>query len=128
MTKKFFAAAFALAALPGIAIPGIAIAHGSMKPQHGGQVQMSGETLVELVSTPKGVDVYLTEEDEPVMAANYTAKLTQTAGTAKTEAKLVPAGANKLSAAGFKPAKGAKLVVALVEKSGAKIFASFQAN
>ncbi|WCT79303.1 hypothetical protein [Novosphingobium humi] len=123
MTNRIVAAALALAA-----IPGVAGAHGSMKPQHGGQVQMSGETLVELVSTPKGVDVYLTEEDEPVAAANYTAKLTQTAGTAKTEVKLVPAGANRLSASGFKAAKGARLVVALVDKSGAKIFASFQAN
>ncbi|NOW45130.1 hypothetical protein FHW96_001285 [Novosphingobium sp. SG751A] len=123
MTKKFFAATLAF-----IAIPGIAVAHGSMKPQHGGMVQMSGETVIELVSTPKGIDVYLTDEDEPVAAAGYTAKLTQTAGGAKTEAVLTLAGANKLSAAGFKPVKGAKLVVALIDKSGAKIFATFQAN
>lgn len=128
MTNKWFAAVLGMAAIPGAFIPGMASAHGSMKPQHGGLVQMSGETLIELVSTPKGVDVYLTEEDEPVTAANYTAKLTQTAGTAKTEAALTPAGANKLSAGGFKTAKGAKLVVALVDKSGAKIFATFQAN
>lgn len=127
MTNKFSFAALA-AALAVAAIPGMAAAHGSMKPLHGGMVQMSGETVIELVSSPKGVDVYLTEEDEPVTAANYTAKLTQTAGAAKTEAKLTPAGGNKLSAAGFKPAKGARLVVALVDKSGAKIFASFQAN
>lgn len=109
-------------------MPGLANAHGSMKPLYGGLVQMTGETVIELVSTAKGVDVYLTEEDEPLVAANYTAKLTQTVGVAKTEAILVPVGVNKLSAAGFKPVKGAKLVVALVDKSGAKIFASFQAN
>lgn len=123
MTNKLFAAALVMAL-----VPGIATAHGSMKPQHGGMVQMSGETVIELVSTPKGVDVYLTEEDEPVAAANYTAKLTQTAGADKTEAALTPAGANMLSAGGFKTAKGAKLVVALVDKSGGKIFATFQAN
>jgi hypothetical protein len=115
-----------LAALALAALPATAFAHGSMKPKHGGLVQMSGETLIELVTGPKGVDVYLSEEDEPVPAAGYTAKLTQTAGSAKTEAVLKPAGGNKLTAAGFKAAKGAKLVVALVNKSGAKIFATFQ--
>lgn len=118
----------AVAAVALAAIPATAFAHGSMKPQHGGLVQMSGETMIELVSGPKGVDVYLSEEDEPVAAAGYTAKLTQTAAGAKTEAVLKPAGANKLTAAGFKAAKGAKLVVALVDKGGAKIFATFQSK
>lgn len=115
-----------IAALALAAIPATAVAHGSMKPQHGGLVQMSGETMIELVSGPKGVDVYLSEEDEPVAAASYTAKLTQTAAGAKTEAVLKPAGGNKLIAAGFKAIKGAKMVVALVDKGGAKIFATFQ--
>jgi len=97
-----------------------------MKPQHGGLVQMTGETMFELVTGPKGVDVYLSEEDEPVPAAGYTAKLTQTAAGKKTEAPLKAAGGNKLSAPGFKAAKGAKIVVALIDKSGAKTFATFQ--
>lgn len=115
-----------VAALALMAAPTIAHAHGSMKPQHGGLVQMSGETMIELVSGPKGVDVYLSEEDEPLAAAGFTAKLIQTAAGNKTEAVLKAAGGNKLSAPGFKAAKGAKLVVALVDKSGAKIFATFQ--
>lgn len=115
-----------IAALALIAVPAALHAHGSMKPQHGGLVQMTGETMFELVAGPKGVDVYLSEEDEPIPAAGYTAKLTQTVGGAKTEAALKPAGGNKLSAAGFKAAKGAKIVVALVDKSGAKTFATFQ--
>ncbi|WP_313803036.1 hypothetical protein [Sphingobium sp.] len=115
-----------LAALALAALPATAFAHGSMKPQHGGIVQMSGETLIELVSGPKGTDVYLSEEDEPVAATDYTAKLTQTLAGKKSEAALKPAGGNKLSAPGFKAAKGAKVVVALTDKGGAKIFATFQ--
>lgn len=115
-----------IAALALAALPAAALAHGSMKPQHGGMVQMSGETLIELVAGPKGVDIYLSEEDEPVAVAGFTAKLIQTAGGAKTEAPLKATGANTLSAPGFKAARGAKLVVALVDKSGAKIFATFQ--
>jgi hypothetical protein len=117
-----------IAALALIAAPAMLHAHGSMKPQHGGIVQMTGETMFELVAGPKGVDVYLSEEDEPLTAAGYTAKLTQTVAGAKTEAALKPAGGNKLSAPGFKTTKGAKLVVALIDKSGAKIFATFQAK
>lgn len=116
-----------LAALALIAAPAAVHAHGSMKPQHGGMVQMSGETVIELAAGPKGVVVYLTEEDKPIPTAGFTAKLTQTVAGKKAETVLKPAGANKLSAAGFKPTKGAKLVVAIVDKGGAKIFATFQA-
>ena len=126
MTLNFFR--MGLTALALVAAPALLHAHGSMKPQHGGMVQMTGETMFELVSGPKGVDVYLSEEDEPMAAAAFTAKLTQTAAGKKSEAILKPAGGNKLSAPGFKPAKGAKLVVALVDKSGAKTFATFQAK
>lgn len=126
MTIAFLRTGIAAIAL--IAAPAMLHAHGSMKPQHGGMVQMSGETMMELVAGPKGVDVYLSEEDEPLTAAGYTAKLTQSAGGAKSEAVLKPAGGNRLSAPGFKTVKGAKLVVALVDKSGAKIFATFQAK
>ncbi len=117
-----------LAAIALIAAPAMLHAHGSMKPQHGGLVHMTGETMFELVAGPKGVDVYLSEEDEPLAAAGFTATLTQTVAGAKTQAALKPAGGNKLSAVGFKAAKSAKLVVALVDKSGTKSFATFQAK
>lgn len=126
MKLDFFATC--LAALALIATPAIVHAHGSMKPQHGGMVQMSGETVIELTTTPKGVIIYLSEEDEPIATAGFTAKLTQTAAGKKTEATLKPASGNKLFASGFKPARGAKLVVAIVDKGGAKIFATFQAK
>lgn len=123
---KFLSFRSAIAALALAALPATALAHGSMKPQHGGLVQMTGETMFELVTGPKGIDVYLSEEDEPIPAAGYTAKLTQTLAGKKTEAALKPAGGNKLTAAGFKAGKGAKIVVALVDKSGVKTFATFQ--
>lgn len=115
-----------LAAVALIAIPVAVEAHGSMKPQHGGMVEMSGETVIELATTSKGVDVYLSEEDKPTPTAGFTAKLAQTVAGKRTEAILKPSGGNKLSAPGFKSARGAKLVVSIVDKSGAKIFATFQ--
>jgi len=124
---KFDLLRTSLAALALIAVPATVHAHGSMKPKHGGLVQMSGETVIELATTTKGIDVYLSEEDKPTPTAGFTAKLAQTVAGKRTEAILKPAGANKLSAPGFKPAKGARLVVTVVDKNGAKIFATFQA-
>lgn len=117
-----------LAALALIAVPAAVQAHGSMKPKHGGMVQMSGETMIELAAGAKGVDVYLSEEDKPIPTIGFTARLAQTAAGKRTEAALKPSGGNRLSAPGFKPAKGAKLVVTIVDKGGAKIFATFQAK
>lgn len=116
-----------LASAPLLAMPGVAYAHGSMKPQHGGLVQMSGETLFELVRSPKGVEVYISEEDEPLPAADYTAKLTVTsAAGAKTTTALTAAKANRFNAPGLKPQAGSRVVVLLIGKSnGAKTFATF---
>jgi hypothetical protein len=108
------------------AIP--AYAHGSMKPQHGGIVKMSGEIMVELVSTPKGLSFYVTEEDEPRAASGFNGTVTITpAGGSKTSHAMVAQQGNLFTVAGAKAPKGAKVVVSLTEKSsGAKTFVTFQ--
>lgn len=116
----------ALAGLSLIALAGSASAHGSMKPLHGGIVTMTGETVVELVRAPKGVDVYITEEDEPLAASGFSGKLIVTAAGAKKETPLAAQAGNRLSAPGLKIPAGAKVTVALTAKgSGAKTLASF---
>lgn len=116
-----------LAAAFALSMPHIGNAHGSMKPSHGGVVQESGEILFELVKTSKGIDVYITEEDEPLAATGYDAKLIITpAAGQKYSAALKPASDNRFTAAGIKPASGSKVVVSLVDKkSAAKAFATF---
>ena len=97
-----------------------------MKPLHGGIVTMTGETVVELVRAPKGVDVYITEEDEPLAASSFAGKLIVTAAGAKKETALAAQAGNRMSAPGLKIPAGAKVVVALTAKgSGAKTLASF---
>ncbi|WP_298283053.1 hypothetical protein [Novosphingobium sp.] len=116
----------ALAGLSLAALPVVAGAHGSTKPVHGGIVVMSGETVIEMVRAPKGVEIYLTEEDEPLAASGFDGKLIVTAGGAKQETALVPQAGNKLTAPGLKIPAGAKVVVSLTAKgSGAKTLASF---
>jgi len=124
MKNRFLLAALAIS----LGVSGPALAHGSMEPSHGGSVQMSGEILVELVKTAKGLDVYLSEEDEPLNPADFDAKLIVTsAAGAKSTVAIKPAGGNRLTAPGLKPGAGSKVVVALVHKaSSAKTFATFR--
>jgi hypothetical protein len=103
-------------------------AHGSMEPQHGGIVKMSGEIMVELVSTARGLSFYVTEEDEPIPAAGFDGSITLTApGGAKTSHALVAQRGNLFTVSGARAPRGSKIVVSLVEKrSGAKTFVTFQ--
>ena len=121
LTRAAFAALLLTASLP-------AHAHGSMEPRHGGAVQMTGEIVFELVPAAKGLAVYLTEEDEPLAASKFTASVIVTApGGVKTTHALVAQKGNLFVAPGVRPAKGSKVVVAIVDKAtSAKSFATFQ--
>lgn len=107
-------------------LPATSYAHGSMKPSHGGVVEMSGEIMVELVTKPKALEIYVSEEDEPIPAESFDATLIQTAPDgAKSQSALKPAGGNKFLSSG-RPVSGSKVVVSLVDKkNGAKTFTSF---
>jgi hypothetical protein len=94
-----------------------ALSHGSTKPRHGGQVEMSGETLVEMVRNAGGVSLFVRYDDDPVPAAGMTGKITVTEGTTKSSAPLVPGPGNRLDAAGLKIPVGAKVVVMLVTEA-----------
>lgn len=108
-------------------VPAAALAHGSMKPSHGGVVQMSGEIMVELVTKPKTLDIYVTEEDEPIPASGFDGALIVTAASgAKSKIALSAAGGNKFISAS-RPPSGAKVVVSLTAKQGgAKTFTTFR--
>jgi hypothetical protein len=105
---------------------GVAHAHGSTKPQHGGIVQLTGETLFELVNKPAGVELYITEHGEDIPSSSASAKLSITSGAAKKEVSLTPAGGNKYVAKGVKVPSGSKVTVTLVDNTiKAKTFATF---
>jgi hypothetical protein len=104
-----------LLALTATGLSGTAIAHGFTKPQHGGVVQMTGETLFELVTAPAGVSLYVIDEDEPVNAASMTAKLSVTVGGKKTDVMMVPAKGNLFFARNLKLPQGANVGVMVVD-------------
>lgn len=118
-------AAFALLVAP-FAAGGAAYAHGSTKPQHGGIVQVTGETMFELVKKPAGVELYISEHGEEIPSSTASAKLSIASGGAKKEVPLAPAGGNKYVAKGVKLPSGSKVIVTLVDNTiKAKTFATF---
>ena len=106
----------ALVAVAALGLPSASLAHGSTKPQHGGVVQMSGETVVELVYGPAGVALYVKEDDEDVDSADMTATLTiTTVAGAKSDVQLKPAGGNKFEAKGVMVPAGSKVGIMLID-------------
>ena len=100
-------------------------AHGTAKPEHGGVVQMVGETAFELVALADGAEVYLSEEGEALASDGMSGKLTITIDGAKSEAVLTPAGGNKLAAKSVKIASGAKVSVMVMRNDQSKLAATF---
>jgi hypothetical protein len=101
-------------------------AHGSTKPQHGGVVQLVGETSVELVTRDEGAEVYVIYDGEDVASDGMSGKLSVDNAGTKSEAALQPAGGNKLEAKGVKVPSGSKVAVTLIDKqTAAKTTARF---
>ena len=83
----------------------------------------------ELVATAEGVDVYLREEDEPLAAAAWQARLVIAEGAQRQEVPLQAAAGNRLAAPGLHVPAGASVMVALVSKAdGQRLFATFPAQ
>ncbi|MBP7337578.1 hypothetical protein [Niveispirillum sp.] len=92
-------------------------AHGDTSPKHGGIVQMTGETLIELVAGPDAASIYVSEEDEPVPSADLTATMTIMDAAGKRQVDLTPAAGNRFDAPGVKLTSGAKVAVMVVNKA-----------
>ena len=103
-----------------------ALAHGDTKPKHGGIVQLIGETLFELVAKPDGAEIYLVEDHEDAVAADFTGKIKVLSAGVSQDVALVPGAGNKFTAPGVKLASGARAIVTLKRTlSGATVSARF---
>lgn len=110
-----------------LALPAAVLAHGSTEPRHGGKlIMVDGETQVEAVPVPEGLDIYVSEEDQPHAATGLEGSVMVTDDPAsKTE--LRPMEANRLRAPGVKPKLGQAILVTVIDKAtGIKTFATFQ--
>jgi len=127
LTWKKTALLLALASAS-LAFSATTFAHGATKPSHGGIVQMSGETLVELLTEPTGVSVFVVDEDEEVPSSGMSAKLVITYKGAKSEVAMKAAAGNRFEAKGTKVKPGSKVEVMLTNTATmAKTSAEFTA-
>ena len=84
------------------------------KPKFGGIVAEGKAFDAELVAKPDVLTVYVSDHGKPMSTKGARGKITLLSGTDKTEADLVPAGANQLEARGkFNVAAGTKALVAI---------------
>ena len=117
--------ALALAAVL-LACQGPAFAHGGGKPEHGGGMQMIGDTSIELVNGADGVTLFVEEEGEEIASTGMTAKLTILDKGAESQVTMDAASGNAFAAKGLKIAPGASVAVMLTAKdSGAQTGATF---
>lgn len=116
-------------ALVACAVPGAALAHGSTEPQHGGVVQMNGETLFELVRSADGVMLYVSDDDEPVAAGTMEARLTVSAGGERRDVTMVAGAGNQFIARGLVlPANASVGVLVINKASQARYGTTFTIN
>jgi hypothetical protein len=104
---------------------GAALGHGNTKPQHGGVVQLVGETTFELVAKPDGTELYVVDDGEDIDSSAMSAMMVVDAGGTKSEVVMLAAGGNKFVAKGAKIPSGAKVVVRLVDANQSKTTARF---
>jgi hypothetical protein len=91
----------------------LAGAHGSATANHGGIVQTSGETWLELVVKGDTLQLYLQDDGDDMPTAGISGKLTLVKGAARSEFALKPAGGNLLEARAPGAVKGAKVLAVL---------------
>lgn len=105
--NQVLAAAIAGATL---AVASGVFAHGGGDPKHGGAVSTASDLAFELTSGAEGATLYIEDHGKPFATSGMSGKLTVLNGADRSEAKLEPAGENRLQAKGVKIGKGTKTV------------------
>jgi hypothetical protein len=103
--------------------PGLAFAHGDDKPKHGGIMGRGDDTVtVEFVYQNGIVTVYVEDHDSatPIPADRLKGAWLSVQGPGRPpqQAKLVPAGGNKLTAPGLAPRVGDRLNARVILPNG----------
>lgn len=120
--NELFAAGIAVATL---ALSAGAFAHSGGDPKHGGAVSTAGELAFELVPGADGATLYIEDHGKPFATAGMSGKLTVLNGGNRSEARLEPAGENRLQAKGVKIGKGTKSVANLTLASKKEVTVRF---
>jgi hypothetical protein len=103
-----------------------ALAHGGGKAEHGGQVQIVGETTFELVTKADSVELYVEDAGEDLAGDSMSAKLIVT-GEKGFEVVLTAGSGDKVEAKNVTIPHGSKVTAVVTIKSSlAKVRANFK--
>ena len=95
----------------GLSLSAAVLAHGDLKPAHGGQI-IEGKTItVELLAQPEAVTVYLSEHENVIDSKNASGEVILLNGGRKQVIALSPSGYNSLKGEGVTLEKNAKAIV-----------------
>ncbi len=95
----------------GLSLSSAVLAHGDLKPAHGGQIIEGKKMTVELVAQPEMVTVFLREHENLVDTKNATGEVILLNRGRKQVITLSPAGENSLKGNGVTLEKNAKAIV-----------------
>ena len=90
-----------------------------VKPQHGGVVSVVKDVNYELVTSPEGIALYVSDHGKASDLTGGSAKLTLLSGTKKTEATLAPAKDALRAQGAFNVPAGTKVVAQVTLKGQA---------
>lgn len=104
----------------------LAYGHGDDKPKRGGIMGRGDEISIELVMEQSAIALYIEDHGTPVMTKGVTGTLSLIGpGRPGQEARLIPAGDNKLTATGLKPIPGDRLRAQIRLPNGDEVSSSF---
>ncbi len=115
----FIVAAFALTSASAV------WAHGDPVPQRGGILQVLGELDFELVVKASKIDLYVSNDNEPVPSELMSGTLTITSDSGKSKVTLESAGINRLRATEVTATSGSRVIAIVKMPDGKSLAVTF---
>lgn len=100
-------------------------AHGDPVPQRGGILQVLDELDFELVVKADKIDLYTSDDNEPVPSEQMSGTLTIRDDSGSTKVTLEPAGINRLRAPDITAASGSRVVAIVTMPDGKSLAVTF---
>lgn len=100
-------------------------AHGDPVPQRGGILVVLDELDFELVVKKDKIDLYTSDDNEPVPSEQMAGTLTVMGDSGKTKVTLEPAGINRLRATEVTAASGSRVIAIVTMPDGKSLAVTF---
>jgi hypothetical protein len=103
----------------------LALAHGDAVAQRGGILQVMGELDFELVVKADKIDLYTSDDEQPVPSEQMSGMLTIMSDAGSSKVELVAAGINRLRATDATAESGSRVVAIVTMPDGKSLAVQF---